>query len=75
MSSRIYLGSFCILGGFCPTRLHVTSCSLVCCVKHNVITFSMVMINSSAEALTCNTQLHKRLGVVFVVYILVMKVT
>ena len=43
----------CILGGFCPTLLHVTSCPLVCCVKHNAINFSMVMINSSAETLTC----------------------
>ena len=49
--------------------------SLVCCVKHNVNNFSMVMINSSAETLTCNTQLHTRLGAIFVQYIVVMKVT
>ena len=44
---------FCILDGFYPTLLHVTSCPLVYYVKHNVTNFSMVMINSSAEALTC----------------------
>ena len=44
---------FCIIGGFCPTLLHDTYCPHVYCVKHNVINFSMVLFNSSAEALTC----------------------
>ena len=51
------------------SSLHDTFCPLACSVKHDVNTFNMIMIKSPAEAVTCNTQFHKRLGAIYLLHV------